>query len=54
METGPLRTLDQAKALVDCFYGTYGLTFHRDWVYDPHQLLELNRTGNIVSFGVPL
>ncbi|MBL8619022.1 MAG: hypothetical protein JNM72_25645 [Deltaproteobacteria bacterium] len=45
-----LRTLDEAKALVDLVYDTYGLSFHRDWMYHPEQMLELNRRGDITSF----
>lgn len=50
MEFVALETLDHAKALTDCVYAVYGLTFHRDWVYDPAQLLELNRRRHIRSF----
>jgi serine/threonine-protein kinase RsbW len=45
-----LRTLDEAKALVDLVYDTYGLSFHREWMYHPEQMLELNRRGDITSF----
>jgi hypothetical protein len=45
-----LQTMDQAKSLVDCVYTVYGLTFHRPWLYDPQQLLELNRSGEIMSY----
>lgn len=50
MEFVALDTLDHAKALTDCVYAVYGLTFHRDWVYDPAQLLALNRRKHIRSF----
>lgn len=50
MELTTLDTLDQAKALVDCVYAVYGLTFHRDHVYVPERMLELNRRGLVRSF----
>ena len=50
MQITRLETLDQAHALVDCFYATYGLGFHRRYVYDPHELLEKNRDGSFASF----
>jgi hypothetical protein len=50
MEVQRLETLDQAKSLVDCVYAVYGLTFHRPWLYDPEALLELNRSGEIMSY----
>ena len=50
MEVRRLATLDQAKSLVDCVYAVYGLTFHRPWLYDPEQLLSLNRSGEIMSY----
>lgn len=40
---------DHARALVDLVYATYGLTFHRDWLYDPEAMLDLNARGDIVS-----
>ncbi len=48
-----LRTLDEAKALVDLVYDTYGLSFHREWMYHPEQMLELNRRGDITSLAPP-
>lgn len=50
MELVTLDTLDQAKALVDCVYAVYGLTFHRDHVYVPERMVELNRRGLVRSF----
>ena len=50
MKIDRLSTLDQAQALSDCFYATYGLTFHRKYVYEPERLLELNQAGHITSF----
>ena len=50
MEVRRLATLDQAKSLVDCVYAVYGLTFHRSWLYNPEELLELNRSGEIMSY----
>jgi hypothetical protein len=50
METLRLSTVDHAKALVDCAYETYGLTFHRGWLYDPEAILDLNARGDVLSF----
>ena len=50
MEVRRLATLDQAKSLVDCVYAVYGLTFHRPWLYEPKQLLDLNQSGEIMSY----
>lgn len=50
MDIRALSTLDEARALVDCVYAVYGLTFHRDYVYRPEQMLELNRSGLVRSF----
>ncbi|MDP2311583.1 MAG: hypothetical protein Q8P41_01655 [Pseudomonadota bacterium] len=44
-----LRDRDDALRLRDLVYGTYGLTYHRDFMYDPERLLERNRTQAIVS-----
>lgn len=49
MEFRYLESLDDAKALVDCVYQVYGLTFHREHIYHPDQFLELNRRGWIRS-----
>jgi hypothetical protein len=50
METLRLTTEDQAQALVDCAYDTYGLTFHRPWLYDAKAILDLNQRGDVLSF----
>jgi hypothetical protein len=50
VETRRLTTLDQAKALVDCVYETYGLTYHRDWLYDAERVLEQNARQDVLSF----
>lgn len=50
MEFLRLETLDQAKALVDCVYSVYGLTFHRGHIYEPSTFLMLNRKEHICSF----
>ena len=50
MEVRRLETLDEARSLVDCVYAVYGLTFHRPWLYEPEALLELNRSGEIMSY----
>jgi len=47
---GSLETVEEAKALMDCVYAVYGLTFHREHVYEPEQLLDLNRQNIIRSF----
>ena len=44
-----LERRDHARSLVDLVYATYGLTFHRDWLYDPDRMLELNALGDITS-----
>lgn len=44
-----LERRDHARSLVDLVYETYGLTFHRDWLYDPDRMLELNALGDITS-----
>jgi GNAT superfamily N-acetyltransferase len=44
-----LERRDHARSLVDLVYTTYGLTFHRDWLYDPDRMLELNALGDITS-----
>lgn len=45
----PLHDLDDARALADLVYTTYGLTYHRGLLYDPPRVVELNRTGAIGS-----
>jgi GNAT superfamily N-acetyltransferase len=50
MDTMRLNTAEQAAALVDCAYETYGLTFHRPWLYDAEAILDLNRRGDVLSF----
>ena len=35
-----LERRDHARALADLVYATYGLTYHRDWLYQPDKLLE--------------
>lgn len=49
MDIVRLTSLDHARSLVDCAYEIYGLTFHRGWLYEPEQLLELNRSGWVTS-----
>ncbi len=44
-----LENRDHARLLVDLVYATYGLTFHRDWLYDPDRMLELNALGDLTS-----
>ena len=49
MDLVRLERRDHARSLVDLVYATYGLTFHRDWLYDPDRMLELNALGDITS-----
>ena len=49
METRPLADLDDARRVGDLVYSTYGLTYHRGWLYEPEHLLELNREGSLTS-----
>lgn len=44
-----LSTGRQAQALARCVYDTYGLTFHRNYLYDPDRTLALNRAGHLTS-----
>lgn len=44
-----LERREHAQSLADLVYATYGLTFHRDWLYDPDKMLALNARGDIVS-----
>ncbi len=50
MECIRLERPNHARSLADLVYSTYGLTFHRDWLYDAEKMLELNRRSDIVSF----
>lgn len=47
--TRPLETLDDAKRVGELVYSTYGLTYHRGWLYEPERLLALNRRGVLTS-----
>ncbi|GEM_PF-1332110 len=49
VETRPLLTLDDARRVGDLVYSTYGLTYHRGWLYEPGHLVELNRSGALTS-----
>jgi len=44
-----LKRRDHAASLVELVYATYGLTFHRDWLYNADRMLELNALGDITS-----
>lgn len=44
-----LRDRDDALRLAELVYGTYGLTYHRGFVYDADRMLELNRAGAVTS-----
>ncbi len=50
MKITRLHDLDTARALADCYYATFGLTYHRALVYEPERLLDLNRSGDLTSF----
>jgi hypothetical protein len=50
MDIQRLHSLDQARALADCMYETYGLTFLRRWVYEPAEILEKNRKDEVRSY----
>ncbi len=41
---------EEAEALAKCVYATYGLTFHRSYLYDPDRTLGLNSEGHLTSF----
>ncbi len=45
-----LTTRAEAEALARCVYHTYGLTFHRSYLYDPDRTLQLNQQGHLTSF----
>lgn len=47
--TRPVLTLEDCRLLGDLVYSTYGLTYHRSFMYDAERLLELNRTGALTS-----
>lgn len=41
---------EEAEALAKCVYATYGLTFHRSYLYDPDRTMALNAEGHLTSF----
>jgi GNAT superfamily N-acetyltransferase len=45
-----LKHRHEAAALTKCVYATYGLTFHRSYLYDPDRTLRLNQDGHLTSF----
>ncbi len=47
--TKTLETLDDAKRLIDLVYSTYGLTYHRSFIYEPERMLEMGEAGSIRS-----
>ena len=49
VDSKPVQDLDDCKRLGDLVYSTYGLTYHRSFMYDPQRLLELNRDGSLTS-----
>ncbi len=49
IDTQPVITLEDARRLGELVYSTYGLTYHRSFIYEAERLLELNRDGSICS-----
>ncbi len=45
----PLADLDDARAVAGLVHAAYGFTYHRRALYDPGQLLALNRAGHVRS-----
>lgn len=45
----PVRSLEDCKLLEDLVYSTYGLTYHRSFMYDAERLLHLNESGALTS-----
>ncbi len=45
-----LERREDAEALAKCVYATYGLTYHRSYLYDPDRTLALNVEGHLSSF----
>jgi GNAT superfamily N-acetyltransferase len=45
-----LTTLGQARALGRCVFDTYGLTFHRSYLYDAERTLALNEATHLTSW----
>ncbi len=50
IDTRPLETLRDAEKLLDLVYSTYGLTYHRSFMYDAERVMELNASGAVSSF----
>lgn len=50
VDTRALETRADAEALLDLVYSTYGLTYHRSFLYDADRVLELNASSTIKSF----
>jgi hypothetical protein len=50
VETRPLETREDAEQLLDLVYSTYGLTYHRSFMYDADRVMELNGSGAVASF----
>ncbi len=50
VDTRPLQTRRDAEQLLDLVYSTYGLTYHRSFMYDADRVMELNRSGAVSSF----
>lgn len=50
IDVRPLQDLDDARQVAELVYGAYGLTYHRAFLYEPAQLLALNREGKLHSW----
>ena len=49
IDTLPVTTLDDARRLGELVYSTYGLTYHRSFMYHPERLIELYAAGAVTS-----
>ena len=50
VETRALQTRRDAEQLLDLVYSTYGLTYHRAFMYDADRVMALNESGEVSSF----
>jgi hypothetical protein len=50
IDTRPLERREDAEQLLDLVYSTYGLTYHRSFLYDADRVLEMNASGEVSSF----
>jgi hypothetical protein len=49
IDTRPITTLEDSNLVADLVYSTYGLTYHRSFMYDAERLLKLNQTRCLTS-----